>query len=77
LSVLVQTRPEILPIVERTLGNLRRVIGTIPHENRWYPVVHRYRTQVAARVKALGGGDGYPPCDDGGDSDDHRHHDHD
>jgi hypothetical protein len=57
-SVLVQTRHEILPIVERSLGNLRRVIGTIPHENRWYPVMQRYLSQVTGRVKALGGGDG-------------------
>jgi hypothetical protein len=59
-SVLVQTRQEILPIVERTLGNLRRVITTIPHENRWYPVMQRYLSQVASRVKVLGGGDGRP-----------------
>jgi hypothetical protein len=48
-----------LPIVERTLVNLRRVIGTIPLENRWYPVIQRYLSQVAGRVKAFGGeGDG-------------------
>ena len=75
-SVLVQTRHTILPVVERTLANLRRVIGTIPHENRWYPVMQRYLRQVAGRVKALGGGDGYPA---GGRGDhDHRHpHDED
>ncbi|MFL9898024.1 LodA/GoxA family CTQ-dependent oxidase [Paraburkholderia fungorum] len=69
-SVLVQTRDEILPIVERTLGNLHRVIGTIPHENRWYPVMKRYLAQVAGRVKALGGGGERGPC---GDDDEHRH----
>lgn len=57
-SVLVQPRREILPIVERTLGNLRRVVGAIPHENRWYPVMQRYLSQVAKRVQALGGGEG-------------------
>lgn len=56
-SAVVQTRAEILPVVERSLVNLRRVIGTIPHENRWYPVMHRYLSQVDGRVKALGGGD--------------------
>ncbi len=56
LSVLVQTRTEILPIVERALGNLRRVIGTIPPTNRWHPVIQRYLSQVADRVTALGGG---------------------
>jgi hypothetical protein len=58
-SVLVQTSKEILPIIERTLVNLRRVVGTIPHENRWYPVMQRYLSQVAKRIKALGGGDGH------------------
>lgn len=66
-SVLVQTRREILPIVERTLGNLHRVIGTIPHENRWYPVAKRYLDQVAGRVKALGGGEEHGPSGDDGD----------
>jgi hypothetical protein len=58
-SVLVQTRHDILPIVERTLVNLRRVIGTIPHENRWYPVMQRYLSQAARRVEALGAGDSH------------------
>ncbi len=58
-SLLVQTRHDILPIVERTLVNLRRVIGTIPHENRWCPVMQRYLSQVARRVEALGGGDSH------------------
>jgi hypothetical protein len=56
-SVLVQTRSEILPIVDRTLANLRRVIGEIPHENRWYPVMRQYLSQVAKRAVALGGVD--------------------
>lgn len=55
----MQTRREILPIVERALGNLRRVLATIPHENRWYPVMQRYLSQVARRVVALGGGPGH------------------
>jgi hypothetical protein len=56
-SVLVQTRPQILPIVERAAVNLRRVIDTIPHENRWFPVIQRYLSQVTGKVKALGGRD--------------------
>lgn len=76
-SILVQTRAEILPIIERALLNLRRVTSTIPTENRWHPVMHRYLTQVASKVNALGGGD-----DDGHDDDDHgndqdRDRDHD
>jgi hypothetical protein len=57
-SVLVQTRREILPIIERAQANLRRVIGTIPHENRWYPVIQRYLQQVTGKVIGLGGGRG-------------------
>jgi hypothetical protein len=69
-SVLVQTRTEILPIVERTLVNLRRLIGTIPHENRWYPVMQRYLSQVARKVEGLGGGEGHrAPGKDGHDHD--------
>jgi hypothetical protein len=73
-SVLVQTRREILPIVERALGNLRRIIGRIPSANRWHPVIERYLSQVATRVTALegpdhgvhGGGDGGRPGHEGG-----------
>jgi hypothetical protein len=54
-SVLVQARAEILPIIERTLVNLRRVTGTIPLENRWHAVMHRYLDQVTAKFDALGG----------------------
>jgi hypothetical protein len=76
-SVLVQTRHEILPIVERTLGNLRRVVATIPHENRWYPVIQRYLSQVAGRVRALGGsgahGSGSHGDHSGGGHRDHPH----
>ncbi len=57
-SVLVQTRREILPIIERAQANLRRVIGAIPHENRWYPVIQRYLQQVTGKVIGLGGGQG-------------------
>jgi hypothetical protein len=55
-SILVQTRDEILPGLERTFANLQRVIGTVPAENRWHPVMVRYLEQVASRVHALGGG---------------------
>lgn len=61
-SVLVQTRREILPIIERVQANLRRVIATIPQESRWYPVILRYLRQVTGKVTGLGGdeGDGRP-----------------
>jgi hypothetical protein len=57
-SVLVQTRNEILPIIERTKANLSRIIATIPHENRWYPVIQRYLGQVTGKLTGLGGGGG-------------------
>jgi hypothetical protein len=68
-SVLVQTRREILPIVERAQANLRRIIATIPHENRWYPVIHRYLQQVTGKVTGLGGGQG----EGGGHRHEHEH----
>ena len=57
-SVLVQTRNQILPIIERTKANLSRIIATIPHENRWYPVIQRYLGQVSGKLTGLGGGGG-------------------
>jgi hypothetical protein len=54
-SILVRTKEEILPGIERTVHNLRRVIGTVPVENRWHPVLQRYLRQVMTRVTALGG----------------------
>lgn len=52
-SVEVQTAAQILPIVERTRTNLQRVVPTIPVDNRWYPVMHRYLDQVTAKVTSL------------------------
>jgi hypothetical protein len=59
-SILVRTRREILPGIERTLANLQRVIGTVPSENRWHPVLLRYLHQITGRVHALGGGEPEP-----------------
>jgi hypothetical protein len=59
-SILVRTRPEILPEIERALANVRRVIGTVPSENRWHPVLLRYLQQITGRVHALGGGEPSP-----------------
>jgi hypothetical protein len=66
-SILVQTRKQILPIIERTNANLSRVLATIPLENRWYPVIQRYLSQVTGKLTALGGdGEHHEP----------RHHHH-
>src|SRR5271157_1374931 len=54
-SIQVQTAKEILPRDERILTALQRVIATIPLENRWYPVFHRYMSQLGDRIGALGG----------------------
>jgi len=54
-SVLVKTAREILPVDERTIAALQRVIATVPVENRWYLVLTRYLSQLGARVVGLGG----------------------
>ena len=62
-SVLVKTASEILPGDESNLATLQRVIATVPVENRWYPVLQRYISQLGARVVGLcgkpGGGPGH------------------
>jgi L-Lysine epsilon oxidase N-terminal/L-lysine epsilon oxidase C-terminal domain len=62
-SVLVKTEHEMLPVDERTLTALKRVIATVPLENRWYPVLQRYLSQVDHRIISLGGkpGPGHHP----------------
>jgi hypothetical protein len=70
-SVLVRTKKEILPAIQRARANLTRVLPTVPTENRWHPVMVRYLAQVTGRVNALGdGGPGphhEPPEPQGGD----------
>jgi len=76
-SIQVQTAREILPGDERALKALQRTIATIPMENRWYPVLNRYISQLGRRIVALGGrpaggppkgpGGGHPPCEPGGE----------
>jgi hypothetical protein len=58
-SVLVKTAKEILPGDERALKALQRVIATVPLENRWYPVLRRYLSQLGGRIKGLGGETGH------------------
>jgi hypothetical protein len=54
-STLVKTAPEILPGDERNLRLIERVFKSIPLENRWYPVFHRWISQLTGRVIGLGG----------------------
>jgi L-Lysine epsilon oxidase N-terminal/L-lysine epsilon oxidase C-terminal domain len=60
-SVLVRTRPEILPPILRARDNLTRVLHTVPTEDRWHPVLVRYLAQVNGRIHALGGEPEPPP----------------
>ncbi len=55
LSVLVQTRAEAATVIERVHANLQRAVGTIPVENRWYPVMQRYLDQITDKLGALNG----------------------
>ncbi len=82
-SVFVKTKQEIVSIIEDNLKNLKRMFGTIPIENRWYPVIARYVQQVQEKVVALGGGvthvPGHPTpdphCGPGHDEDHGTDHD--
>jgi hypothetical protein len=64
-SVLVRTAHQILPEDERTLRSLERVVGTIPAENRWYPVFQRYLAQLRGRVVGGAPGEGGRPGEGG------------
>ena len=54
-SVEIKKAPDILRSDERALTMLKRVIATVPIENRWYPVLKRNFDQVAQRFTAPGG----------------------
>jgi hypothetical protein len=71
-SVKVQTAAEVLPIVERAQTNIQRALDAIPIENRWYPVILRYLSQVSAKVAGLGGHHHRHPGDHDHDNDDDR-----
>lgn len=55
-SIQVKTAREILLKDERSLQALQRVVTRVPVENRWYPVLQRYMSQLTGRVHAVGGG---------------------
>jgi hypothetical protein len=60
-SVEVKKAPDILRADESTLTVLKRVIATVPIENRWYPVLRRNYDQIMQRFTALGGNPGAIP----------------
>jgi hypothetical protein len=55
VTIPVSTRDELRPIEERLLAVLRWIARGIEPQDRWYRVFQRYLTQVAERVRALGG----------------------
>ncbi|HEX9235514.1 MAG TPA: hypothetical protein VF972_04480, partial [Actinomycetota bacterium] len=55
LSIPVQSRPDLLATDERLLSVLRWIARSIPPTERWYEVFRRYLSEVAGRVRALGG----------------------
>jgi hypothetical protein len=57
-SVEVKKAPEILIADRGDLTVLRRVLATVPIENRWYPVLKRNFDQMLQRFTALGGDPG-------------------
>jgi len=60
-SIQVKTAEQILPVDQRTYSALQRVIATVPIENRWYPVLLRYISQLGGRITGLGGQPGGGP----------------
>ncbi|MGC2406361.1 MAG: LodA/GoxA family CTQ-dependent oxidase [Candidatus Cybelea sp.] len=54
-SVQVKSDDAMLVSDERALTAIGRVVSAIPLENRWYPVMQRYHSQLQGRVRALGG----------------------
>jgi hypothetical protein len=55
LTIPVRTKDVLLVREERELSVLRWIAEAIPHHSRWYPVFHRYLTEIAGRVTAFGG----------------------
>jgi hypothetical protein len=53
------------------------VIATVPLENRWYPVLRRYLSQLGGRIKGLGGETGHGAGHGLGHGHEPSDHDHD
>jgi hypothetical protein len=58
LTIPVRTKEVLLLREERDLSVLRWIAKFIPHHSRWYPVFHRYVSQIGGRVGAFGGDPG-------------------
>jgi murein tripeptide amidase MpaA len=55
LTIPVRNKEVLLVREERDLSVLRWIGKFIPHHSRWYPVFHRYLSQIGGRVSAFGG----------------------
>lgn len=58
VKIPVTTGEVMLPLEENTLAIMRWRLGLMPQNDRWYPVLQRYISYVAARVDGLGGDSG-------------------
>jgi hypothetical protein len=55
IFVRVSPAAALLAEEERTLAVMRHIAGSIPVQDRWYPVFERFVGQIADRVRAFGG----------------------
>jgi len=55
ISIPVKTKDTMLVHDERLLAVLRWILLSIPHQDRWYQVFLRYVSEIADRVRGLGG----------------------
>jgi len=68
ITIPVRTDAQILPNELRKYSVLRYVEQTIPTGNRWASIFQRYLSQIAARIRGLGGDpDAVKPSPDGGE----------
>jgi hypothetical protein len=57
-AIVIKTKEQILFPEERLLAWLRWIQLTLPHSNRWYPVLQRYIDLIGGRVQGFGGNPG-------------------
>jgi hypothetical protein len=58
ISIPVTTKNVMLEPEERLLAIMRWILLSVPLHDRWYPVFNRYVSQIADRVRGLGGDPG-------------------
>jgi hypothetical protein len=55
MAVNIESAQQLLTPTERSLAFYRWILSRLSKENRWYPVIERYVTEIALRVNGLGG----------------------